>query len=188
MLDIKIYTEELNTVKKKINKSKGILFWVTGLSGSGKTVIAKKIKNDISKYYGPTLIVSGDDLRKIFKFNKYTAKERKILGKYFCNFAKFITNQKINLIFAVVGMRDASRNWNRNNIDNYLEIYIKTNIKTIINANKKKIYHKKNSGDIVGVNIKPELPKKADIIINNNFKRSIEVLSKELVRKIRSII
>ena len=179
---------ESNKMKKKINKNKGILFWITGLSGSGKTVLAEKIKKDITKKYGPTLVVSGDDLRKIFKFNKYTAEERKILGKYYCNYAKFITNQKINLIFAVVGMRYLLRNWNRKNIENYLEIYIKTNIKTIINANKKKIYHKKNSGDIVGINIKAELPKKADIIINNNFKKSIEVLSKELVRKIRTII
>ena len=179
---------ESNKMKKKINKNKGMLFWITGLSGSGKTVIAEKVKSDITKYYGPTLLVSGDDLRKIFKFNKYTADERKVLGKYYCNFAKFITNQKINLIFAVVGMRDSTRYWNRKNIDNYLEIYIKTNIRTIIKANKKKIYHKKNSGDIVGINIKPELPNKADIIINNNFKKSTDVLSKELFRKIRAII
>ena len=82
-------------MKKKINKNKGILFWITGLSGSGKTVLAEKIKKDITKKYGPTLLVSGDDLRKIFKFNKYTAEERKILGKYYCNFAKFITNKNI---------------------------------------------------------------------------------------------
>ena len=119
--------EESNKVNKKINKNKGILFWVTGLSGSGKTVIAEKIKQKISKYYGPTLIVSGDDLRKIFKFNKYTATERKVLGKYYCDYAKFITNQKINLIFAVVAMRDSTRHWNKKNIDNYLEIYIKSN-------------------------------------------------------------
>ena len=175
-------------MKKRINKNKGILFWVTGLSGSGKTVIAEKIKKDIIRYYGPTLIVSGDDLRKIFKFNKYTASERKVLGKYYCDYAKFITNQKINLIFAAVAMRDSTRNWNRKNVDNYLEIYIKTNIKTIIKANKKKIYHKKNSGDIVGINIKPELPKKSDIIINNNFKKSTSALSKKLIRKIRTII
>ena len=53
------------------NKKKGILFWVTGLSGSGKTAIAKKIKTQISKLYGPTIIVSGDDLRRIFNLNKY---------------------------------------------------------------------------------------------------------------------
>ena len=179
---------ESNKMKKKINKNKGILFWITGLSGSGKTVLAEKIKKDITKKYGPTLLVSGDDLRKIFKFNKYTAEERKILGKYYCNFAKFITNQKINLIFAVVGMSNSLRNWNRKNIKNYLEIYIKTNIKTIINANKKKIYHKKNSGDIVGINIKPELPNKPDITINNNFKRSTTDLSKKLFKEISNII
>jgi len=173
---------------KKINKKKGILFWVTGLSGSGKTTLSKKIKKDITKYYGPTLLISGDDLRKIFNFNKYTLLDRIILSKKFGNFAKFITDQKINLIFAIVGMMHRSREWNKNNIDNYLEIYIKTNIKTIIKDNKKKIYHKRNSGDIVGVNIKPELPRKSDIIISNNFKKTANVLSKELVRKIRDII
>ena len=56
----------------RLKKNKGILFWITGLSGSGKTTIGKKIKKDIVKLYGPTLLVSGDNLRKIFKFDKYT--------------------------------------------------------------------------------------------------------------------
>jgi len=180
--------EELSKMKKKINKNKGILFWVTGLSGSGKTTISKKIKKDIVKFYGPTILFSGDDLRKIFKFNKYTSIERQANAKKFCNFAKFITDQKVNLIFAIVGMMHSPRNWNKKNIDNYLEIYIKANIKSIIKVNKKKIYHEINSGDIVGINIKPELPKKADITIINNFKKSTDILSNELVKKIRAII
>ena len=31
----------------KINKKKGILFWITGLSGSGKTTLGKKIFKQI---------------------------------------------------------------------------------------------------------------------------------------------
>ena len=120
------------------NSKKGILFWITGLPGSGKTAVAKKIRKDIQKLYGPTLVVSGDNLRKIFGFNKYTLEERIKLSRKFNNFAKFITNQKINLIFAVVGMIDSTRKWNKANIDNYLEIYIKTNIKKIISYKKKK--------------------------------------------------
>ena len=54
---------------KKLKKNKGILFWITGLSGSGKTTIAQKIKSNISNKYGPTIIVSGNDLRRIFNFN-----------------------------------------------------------------------------------------------------------------------
>ena len=43
-------------MKKKILKSKGILFWITGLPGSGKSTIAKKIKSKIIKNYGKTQI------------------------------------------------------------------------------------------------------------------------------------
>ena len=58
----------------------------------------------------------------------------------------------------------------------------------IIKIKKKKIYHKKNIGDIVGINIKPEFPKNPDIVINNSFKKSINFLSKELVNKIKKTI
>ena len=60
----------------RLKKNKGILFWITGLSGSGKTAIAEKIKNNISNKYGPTVNVSGDDLRKIFNFKKFSKKDR----------------------------------------------------------------------------------------------------------------
>jgi len=173
---------------KKIDKKKGILFWVTGLSGSGKTKISKKIKKDISRLYGPTIMISGDDIREIFKFNKFTAEERFSLGLKNCKFAKFITDQNINLIFAAVGLMHSTRKWYKKNIENYVEIFIKADLKTIIKKNKKKIYRQKNIGDIVGINIKPEFPKNPDIIINNNFKLKTEVLAKNLVKKIQRII
>tara|TARA_B110000014_G_C19959763_1_gene496676 strand:+ start:32 stop:568 length:537 start_codon:yes stop_codon:yes gene_type:complete len=172
-------------MKKLKNKHKGTLFWITGLSGSGKTTIAKKIKSDIRKHYGPTLLVSGDNLRKIFNFNKYSYEERVLLAKKFCKFAKFITDQKINLIFAVVGMMHSSRKWYRKNIDNYVEIYIKADLNKIIKLKRKKIYHKKKIGDIVGIKIKPEFPKNPHIIINNDFKKNIEELSNELINKLK---
>ena len=168
------------------NKNKGILFFITGLAGSGKTSIAKKIKKKISVVYGPTIEVSGDNFRKIFKFNKFTPKARKEYLMNYLVFAKLITDQKINLIFNLIGMYEKARNWNRKNIDNYVEIYIKANIHKIINQKKKKIYFK-NKKNIVGLDIKAELPKKPDIIINNDFNKSINELSKELLIKIKNL-
>ena len=174
--------------KLKKNQNKGILFRISGLSGSGKTTISKKIKKDIVKLYGPTLLVSGDNLREIFKFDKFTYSERVLLSKKFCKFAKFITDQKINLIFAVVGMMHSARKWCRDNVDNYIEIYVKADLKKIIKLKKKKIYHKKKTGDIVGITIKPELPKQPDIVINNNFKKTSKDLANNLVKKISKIV
>jgi adenylylsulfate kinase-like enzyme len=176
-------------MKKLIkNQKKGILFRVTGLSGSGKTTISQKIKNRLTYIYGPTLLVSGDNLRRIFGFKNYSYKERLKLSKKFCKFAKFITDQKINLIFAVVGMMHAPRNWCKKNVDNYVEIYIKPDIKKIINLKKKKIYHNKNSGDLVGVSIKPELPRNPNIVLKNDFKKTSKELANNLIKKIEKII
>jgi len=173
---------------KKINKNKGILFWITGLSGSGKTTLGTKIKKNINKIYGPTVMISGDDIRKIFKLNGYGYKDRLAILKKYSQFAKYITEQKINVILAVVGMIDAPRKWNRLNIDNYVEIYIKSNIKKIIKLNKKKIYYKKNPGKLVGIDIQPEYPKKPDIILLNSFKASSDKMSKVLLNKINKLL
>ena len=48
-----------------LNKNKGIVLWISGLSGTGKTRIGYKIKKHIIKKYGPTILLSGDDVRKI---------------------------------------------------------------------------------------------------------------------------
>ena len=173
---------------KKIirNKDKGILFWITGLSGSGKTTIAKKIKKKISHLYGPTIELSGNDLRKIFKLNKYTKKARIGCLQKYLHFCKLITNQKINLIFNLIGMYNRARRWNRKNIDNYVEIYIKADIHKIIKLKRKATYLK-NKKNIVGLDIKPEFPKKPNIVIKNDFNKSTDKLAKELLSKIKNL-
>ena len=167
----------------KINKKKGILFWITGLSGSGKTTIANKIKKDISKKYGPTIILNGDDIRNIFNLKKFDRKFRLKLALNYSKLCKSISDQKINIIFPTVSMFNKVRNYNRKNIKNYFEIYIKANIKKIIREKKKKIYYKSRI-NIVGLDIKPELPKKPDITVLNNFDKNLNTISKNLIAKI----
>ena len=102
--------------------------------------------------------------------------------KKYIKFAKYITDQNINLIFTVIGMHDEIRNWNKKNIKNYFEIYIEKEnyYKTV---DKKRL-----KNNIVGINIKPELPKNPDIKIFNNFNKSVKYLSKELIKKINQKI
>ena len=101
----------------------------------------------------------------------------------YCKLAKFVTNQNVNVIFAVIGMMDKIRHWNRKNIKNYVEIYIKSDLKLVMSKKKKKIYKKKTK-NVVGLDIKAEHPKKPHIILKNNFKKKIEIYAKELQTKI----
>jgi adenylylsulfate kinase-like enzyme len=167
----------------KINRKKGILFWITGLSGSGKSTIASLIKDRIEKKYGPTIIMSGDDLRYITNFLKYEKKDRLEFSKTKLKFYKFVTDQKINLIFSTISLFESVRRENKKHILNYVEIFIKADVKTIIKNNKKKLYKKKEE-KIWGVNIKAEFPKKPLIQVESNFKTPLKTVSNNLIKLI----
>jgi len=171
-------------VKKTKSKFKtGTLFWITGLSGSGKTTIADNIKKEISRKYGPTIIISGDELRKLFNFNKFSRKARLNYALSYSKFCKHITDQKINVIISTVSLFHKVRNWNKLNIKKYVEIYVKSEI-SILLKKKKKFFYRGNYKNIIGKNIKAEFPKNPDIVIKNDFKKSLKTLSKELLKKI----
>ena len=172
---------------KKLKKNKGILFWITGLSGSGKTAIAEKVKSNVSKKYGPTITLSGDDLRKIFNYNKFSRKNRLTYALSYSKICKYITDKKINVILSTVSLFHKVRKWNKLNIKNYIEIYIEADINKLIKK-RKKFFYKGNYKNIVGKNIKPEFPKSPHITIKNNFSKSINILAKELIKKINKII
>ena len=84
-------------------------------------------------------------------------------------------------------MRDYLRDWNKKNQKNYVEIYIKTDLKKIIKEKKKKIYHN-NTSQIVGISNISEIPKNPHIILNNSFKKSINQLSEVLLKRINNLI
>ena len=122
---------------KKNDKNRGYLFWITGLSGSGKTQIGKQILPTINKKFGPTLLLHGDDLRKIFVLKGYSRNHRIEYGKRYIKFINLILNQNINVILTVVGLFDVLRKINKKKFKNYIEIFIKTDLKKIIKFNKK---------------------------------------------------
>lgn len=168
------------------NKKKGILFWITGLSGSGKTSLAKKIHPFLNKNFGKTIHLDGDSLRNMLDLHGYSYKDRITNSVKFTKIAKFLTDQGLNVVFSIVGLMNKPRNWNRKNIDNYVEIFIKSDVKKIMSFNKKKIYLTKKN--IVGLNIKPQYPKNPDILIDNTFKRNIKKLDVELRYKIKKLL
>ena len=173
--------------KIKINKNKGILFWITGLAGSGKTAISKKIFPMIKKKFGYTVLISGDEIRNIFDLKKYDKASRLKYAINYSKFAKHFTDQNINVIINVIGMFNKVRSNNRKNINNYIEIFIESDLKEIIKKIKKKIYKTKKKY-IVGKDIEPQFPKTPNIKIKNNFKKNIDQLASELFNKISDIV
>ena len=53
-----------------------------------------------------------------------------------------------------------------------------------IKKNSKKIHYKQKQSNILGLDLKPEIPKKPDIKVRNNFKNSTSEISKKIIKEI----
>ena len=173
--------------KIKINKNKGIVFWIEGFSGSGKTTIAKKSHRGISNIFGTTMVLSGDILRKLLNLKGYSKSDRTKNSYKTRKIIKLLTDQKINVIYTVVGLNYRAKSIYKKYLNNFVEIFISADIKKILKMKKKKkVYGLKKN--IVGIDIKAEFPKNPNVIIRNNFDKPTEQLSAELVDKLKKII
>ena len=145
-------------VYNKLMKNK-YLFWLTGLSGSGKTSIVKLIHKSIERKYGPTIEISGDELRSIFLFKNYDNKSRRIYAKSYSKFCKMLLEKNFNVLFSTVSLFHDVQKWN-----------------------KKKIYNKRKN--LVGLNLSAEFPKTPNFLVENKFDNNIKNLSEKIKENI----
>ena len=169
-----------------MNKKFGILFRISGLPGSGKTEVAKLIHPKINSIFGPTVMWSGDDLRKIFKNNSYKLKDRNKFGLQNIGLIKLINSQKINVIFATVGLSSEIRKIFKKEIPNYIEITIKSKISDLKKRKDRKFYNN-NSKNVWGKDIKIEFPKKSDVIIVNDFKKNLNYMGNFILKNLTKL-
>ena len=145
------------------------VFWITGLSGSGKSFIASEFVRLHKEKSIPVISLDGDVLREVFgnQFG-YSKEERLKAAKQYARLCKMLAEQNINVICATISLFHEIHDWNRKNIDDYVEIFISADLDMIKKIDVKKIYDQKLK-PVMGIDIEPEFPQKPDFIIENSF-------------------
>ena len=160
------------------------LLWITGLTGSGKTTLGKKIFEKIKANYPNTIFINGDDIRNIFSLEAYDIKSRLRITYKYHKLIIFLLSQNFNVIFATVSMFNKIRLLNKKKIKNYFEVYIKSDIKFLQSLNKKDVYN--DNKLIWGIDIKPQFPRNSDYIINNNIHDiDLNTYSDDIIHKLK---
>ena len=149
----------------------GGVYWICGLAGSGKTSIAKLFSEKLKVKGVYPILLDGDYIRETFNISKDFSYEGRLkLAKIYSRLAKMLSDQGFLVIVSVIAMYDEIFDYNRKNIKNYTEVFLDVPINELAVRDKKKLYSKGLKGEIknvVGIDIKAELPKKPDIKIFN---------------------
>ena len=162
---------------------KGTVYFFTGLSGAGKTTLGGQFYEYLKKMKPNVIWLDGDAMRKVFFDNLgYTAEERKRGAYRGFKICQFIADQGIDVVMCSISMYHEIREWNRSNIDNYIEIYVKVKKETLLKRNQKGLYT--NGKNVVGVDLPFEEPMNPDVVIQNDGELSPEKIVEDLVKRL----
>ena len=150
----------------------GEVYWITGLSGAGKTTIGKLLYQKIKEKNPNTVFLDGDTLRQVFGADLgYTTEERRKCAMRYARLCAMLSEQGINVICCTISMFDSIRQWNRDHIQGYVEVYVRVSMKTLKQRDQKGLYSgtsEEEDTEVVGIHMDFEEPKHPDLILQND--------------------
>lgn len=150
----------------------GTVYWITGLSGAGKTTIGHLFYQKLKHNFPNTVFLDGDIMREVFGADVgYTEEERRKCAMRYARLCNMLQKQDLNVVCCTISMFDSVREWNRKNIDNYKEIYIKVSMDTLRKRDQKGLYSGntiEKEKEVTGIQIPLEEPRNPDLVLENN--------------------
>lgn len=149
----------------------GVVIWITGLSGAGKSVIAQKTYEMLKDRLPNVILIDGDLFRSIMADDLGHSREDRLENAYrIARFSHFLSLQGIHVLCATMSLFHECQSWNRHNISRYFEVYIRVPFEILIRRDPKGIYARALEGTeqgVVGIDLPFEEPRSPDLIIDN---------------------
>src|SRR3989339_686461 len=103
-----------------------MVIWIIGLSGTGKTTLASQVVERIRQLNGKVVLLDGDLIRTLFGNDvDHTIEGRRRNAERLSVLSKFLADQGIHVVAAVLSIFPEWRRWNRGKIPDYSEVYLK---------------------------------------------------------------
>jgi len=155
----------------------GLVLWITGYSGSGKTTIAHALQAHCRSHGMTPLVLDGDKLRAIFgAHHGYSDADRRALAGAYGRLCAELSAQGSDVICATISMFDEVRGWNRSNIPGYREIYLRVPLAERRARDPKGLYRARAQAPdspMVGLDQHLDEPRHPDLTIDNHGDLSV---------------
>ena len=167
-----------------------MVIWLIGLSGAGKTVIGQELFT-LFKQNNNCVFIDGDIIRDIFNNDLgHSLEDRKKNSRRISRLCHFLSRQNISVVCSILSISHEDQQWNRENIDNYYEVFIDVPLEVLLKRDTKGLYEKALKGeisDVVGVDIEFNDPPNADLVINNTGENSVIEIAKNIFKSVSKI-
>lgn len=162
----------------------GKVYWITGLSGAGKTTIGRLLYQRLCLEKSNIVFLDGDILREVFGNDLGHSKEDRFRSAMRnARLCKMLSDQGLDVVCATISLFHQCQEWNRANIFGYVEIFLDVPVRILEKRDSKGLYRTEED-NLVGIHIVPEPPQSPDITILNDGSETPEQIVQRLLKQV----
>lgn len=173
--------------------TRGQVVWITGLSGAGKTTLARALATQLRAASHPVVVLDGDELREVFGVSAINAGNhgragRLALALQYAHLCRVIAAQGLTVVIATISLFREVHAWNREHLPGYFEVYLNVPIEELRRRDPKGIYRRFDAGeirDVAGLDLPIDEPEAADFVPTLEHLRTPEQLADLLFDRLR---
>ena len=159
---------------------KGFTLWFTGLSGAGKSTLANHLAKELQHRGLKVEILDGDEVRtNLSKGLGFSKEDRDTNIKRIGYVCKLLTRNGVVAISAAISPYKEIRDYNRQQIGHFIEVYVQCSIEELTRRDVKGLYKKALAGEIknfTGVSDPYEPPTDPEIVVDSEQQSEQESL------------
>jgi adenylyl-sulfate kinase len=149
----------------------GVVIWLTGLPGAGKSTIANALSRELTRTGNPCFVLDGDDIRSGLNSDLgFSAEDRLENVRRIAHVAKLIASQGQVTVVAAITPTHAARALARQIVgDTFREVFVNTPAAVCEERDPKGHYRKARSGSLkafTGVSDVYERPVSPDLVLS----------------------
>ena len=164
--------------------SKGFVVWFTGLSGAGKSTIAAALQSELARRGRSSELLDGDEVRThLSKGLGFSKEDRDTNIRRIGYVARLIARSGGIAITAAISPYREVRDEVRGQTPNFVEVFVRCPLDTLVERDTKGLYHKAIAGEIAnftGVSDPYEEPLRAEVTCDTSEESLGESLAKVL--------
>ncbi len=169
---------------------KGFTIWFTGLSGAGKTTLAREVEKRLRARGMKVEVLDGDVVRQnLSKGLGFSKEDRDTNIRRIGFVCKLLTRNNVVAIAAAISPYRDIRDEVRREIGNFVEVYVDCPLEVLVERDVKGLYKKALAGEITnftGVNDPYEPPLNPEVVVHSD-RESVEESVEKIMRKLKEL-
>jgi adenylylsulfate kinase len=170
-------------LEKEKGMDKGFVVWLTGLPASGKTTIARGLEEELRRRGLKVEVMDGDEVRKgLSRDLGFSKEDREKHAMRVAYVSKLLARNGVAVIVALISPYRSFRDSIREQIENFIEVFVKCPVEECARRDPKGLYAKAFAGEIkdfTGVDDPYEEPLNPELVLD-----TVAESTGESVRKI----